>query len=168
MRGCLKRLLMMPLLGVLAACQPRLEAVSEPLTATVLFQGQQCGRQAAAPALSRIADAQALAALARRVGRPFSLSEEPDFERRIVLLVEMGMRPTTGYGLALAGPVVAVKRSSAELTLAWRRPAPDAMLAQMVTSPCLLLSLPPAGYDRVEVFDDSGERRLVLDLNLRR
>lgn len=164
MRGCLKQLLMTPLLGVLAACQPGLEAVSEPLTATVLFQGQQCGRQASAPALSRIEDAQALAALAKRIGRPFPFSEEPDLQRRIVLLVEMGMRPTTGYGLALADSAVAVKRSSAALTLAWRRPPPDAMLAQMVTSPCLLLSLPPAGYDRVEVFDDSGARRLVLDL----
>ncbi len=138
--------------------------MAKPLTATLLYQGQQCGRQEPSAAVSRVADEQALAALAKRVGKTFSFADEVDFEQQLLLLVEMGIKPTTGYRLLLSDPIVAVNQANAVLRLDWRQPPSDVMLAQMLTSPCLLLSLPLADYTEVDVVDAEGKHRLVLDL----
>jgi len=146
----------------LSACQPGLKVVAEPLAATVLFQSQQCGHHESSAAVTRIVSAQALQALATRLDRVFAA--EVDFQQQLVLLVEMGQRPTTGYRLLLSDTGVVVTEAKAVLRLDWQQPPPGAMLAQMLTSPCLLLSLPFAGYTEVAVVDDDGKRGLVLDL----
>ena len=163
MKVCPKQLLL-TLIVALSACQPGLKSVAEPMTATVLFQGQQCGRQQASPALTRIVDQKALQALATRLDMPWPFAAGVDFQRQLLLLLEMGQRPTTGYRLLLSDTAVAVNQATAVLRLNWQQPPADAMLAQMLTSPCLLLTLPRADYRVIEVVDDDGKRRLALDL----
>lgn len=136
--------------------------MAEPLTATLLFQGQQCGRQEPSAAITRIYDELALSTLARQFGKTFSFTDEIDFERQLLLLVEMGMKPTAGYRLILSDNAVVVDQGKAVLTLNWQQPPADAFLAQVLTSPCLLLSMPLADYTSVELVDGDGKPRLLL------
>ena len=78
----------------------------------------------------------------------------PDFkQRRIVYLADME-HPTAGYGLDLASDILTVNQSVAMLKLNTTRPG--GMVAQVITRPCLLLSLPGGDYERVQVYDASG------------
>ena len=164
MRLFLRQVLIVSALIVISACQPGVKNMAEPLTATQLFQGQQCGRQEPSAAVTRITDEQALDALVQRVGKPFSFADEIDFKQQLVLLVEMGMKPTTGYRLVLSDTAVAINQNKAVLTLAWHQPPPGVLLAQMLTSPCVLISLHLADYTEVELVDSNDKHKLVFDL----
>lgn len=73
-------------------------------------------------------------------------------------VIEMGQRNTGGYGLAVSrlagrrGDVLILKAT-------FIAPGPDRMVTQMLTSPCVLVSLPQAYYSAVEVIDQSGVER---------
>ncbi|NTV93941.1 MAG: hypothetical protein HGA75_00800 [Thiobacillus sp.] len=77
-----------------------------------------------------------------------------DFGRRAVFYLADRERPSGGYGLALAGSGLSVSGAVARLSLVVS--APNGMASQVVTRPCLWLSLPEGGYDRLEVTDQSG------------
>ena len=42
----------------------------------------------------------------------------------------------------------------------WREPAPGRRLAQVITHPCLLATLPNAGFTRIQIVDQQGRLRL--------
>ncbi len=62
-----------------------------------------------------------------------------DFRTRMVVGVFAGSRPTAGYGVE----IVAVRREGTELVVEYReaKPAPDQMVAQIITAPFHLVSL---------------------------
>lgn len=157
-----KRVLIGVGLVFVSACQSGVKNVADPLMAKLLFQGQQCGHQQSFAAVTRIADEQALTALAQQTGKIFSFTDKIDFEQQLLLLVEMGMKPTTGYRLSLSDNEVEVDQHKAVLILNWQQPPADAFLAQVLTSPCLLVSIPFADYASVELVDNDGKPRLLL------
>ena len=61
-----------------------------------------------------------------------------DFTRSTVLAVFLGTRPTAGYSVEITG----IATSDAELVVSWREraPAPDALTAQMLTSPFAIVT----------------------------
>lgn len=65
------------------------------------------------------------------------------------LVVAMGNQPTLGYGLSLA----AAKRDHGDLTIQIKRhhPQPGQAHGEMLTSPCLVLSVPDQGWGRLIV-----------------
>lgn len=73
-------------------------------------------------------------------------------------LVEHGSRNSGGYGVAVSrtagrrGDVLILKAT-------FIAPAPNRMVAQMLTSPCVLVGLPAAQYGAVELIDQSGKLR---------
>jgi len=73
-------------------------------------------------------------------------------------VIEMGAKPTGGYGLAvsreavLRGELLIVKAN-------FIGPPEGALTAQMLTSPCVLVKLPPGRYGTVEVQDPDGSVR---------
>ena len=81
-----------------------------------------------------------------------------DFTREQVLVLYLGSRPTPGYGLSLESGE-RLSDSTLRLDLANQRPPPDAVMAQVMTSPCLVLAL-PAGIESVELHQPSGVRRI--------
>lgn len=83
-----------------------------------------------------------------------------DFTRRTALLVEMGRQPSAGYGLALQDPALSVDAGEVTLHVQWTTPRPDRMYAQVITSPCLLVTLPRGEYESVEVRDQDGRVRV--------
>lgn len=135
---------------------------AEPLRAEQLYAGSHCGRERPAAQARWIGDADTYRQLFRKLD-PSTQQPPPPvrFAESIVVLVELGRKPTAGYGISLAEPMVEVDGGSAELRLHWQRPAPDAITAQVITSPCVLVRLPRGDYSRVVVRDQQGQQRLV-------
>ena len=83
-----------------------------------------------------------------------------DFPREGVLLIAMGQRPSAGYALALADEVATASDGVLTVRVDWREPPPGYRRAQVMTSPCLLVAVPDAGFTRVRVVDREGRVRL--------
>ena len=63
-----------------------------------------------------------------------------DFNTRTVVAVFLGSRPTAGYGIEIAG----TRQDGKTLIVEWResRPKEGMLLAQVLTSPALIASIP--------------------------
>ena len=83
-----------------------------------------------------------------------------DFPRAGVLLIAMGQRSTAGYGLTLADEVATVRGGMLTVRVDWREPPPGRRQAQVMTSPCLLATVPEAGFTRIQIVDREGRVRL--------
>ncbi len=82
-----------------------------------------------------------------------------DLSRQATLLVQMGQKPTPGYGLWPEQPVARLRGDVLEVILDWQSPPPGAILAQVITSPCMLIAIPRAGYKTIRVLDATGQVR---------
>ncbi len=83
-----------------------------------------------------------------------------DFPREGVLLLAMGSRSTAGYGLSLAEGTTTIRDGVLTVPVDWREPVPGALLAQVMTSPCLLVKAPAAPFKQIRVVDQQGRVRL--------
>jgi hypothetical protein len=70
-------------------------------------------------------------------------------------LVEMGLRSTGGYEVAVS-PRATLRGDAVVLQAAFTAPAPGSLRTQALSSPCALVRLPPGTYATVEVRDASG------------
>lgn len=89
----------------------------------------------------------------RGVALPDVLAEAPH------VVVELGQRSTTGYGLAVSRSAV-LRGGLLILKGTFISPAPGRVVAQALTSPCVLVQLPPGRYSAVEVQDPTGAVRI--------
>ncbi len=150
---------------LLSACQPWAGKASQregKAAVAVVYSGAHCGRREATPRASWIDDARQLEASLRHIradrlgGQPASLPNL-DFRHEIGLLVEMGQRPTLGYRLTLGeDEELHISQGRAHLSLNWVQPPADAIVAQALSSPCLLLKLERGDYTSVQVLDTQG------------
>jgi hypothetical protein len=144
-RWSLARLSLLSILTIASGCSgsQQLDAVE------VLNYGQCTGLE---PGLT-IVDYATLASIrgSRLIAGPGTPSADPD-----VLLVALsrGAQPTPGYGFTLQA--VSRERAQARIRVNWFSPPADAVLAQVITEPCLVVGLPRAGIERVEALDQSG------------
>jgi hypothetical protein len=131
-------------------------------TASPVAGGAHCGREERGAVARFIGTEQAYRAALAAGGLPPGGAPRAtpiDFASEGVLLVEMGQRPTAGYALALAAPEVRVVDGVATVAVRFDAPPAGAMVAQVVTSPCLLVRLPRAGLRELRVVDASGALR---------
>jgi hypothetical protein len=80
------------------------------------------------------------------------------------LLIRMGQKSTGGYGLELAQTEARVDANSATVHVKWIRPSARAMVAQVITSPCLLLKIKRGPYQTIKIVDQSGLQRASVSL----
>lgn len=73
-------------------------------------------------------------------------------------VIELGDRPTGGYGLAVSRTAV-LRGELLILSATFVSPGPDSFVTQALTSPCVLVRLPPGRYSTIEVQDQSGAVR---------
>ncbi|HWW83418.1 MAG TPA: protease complex subunit PrcB family protein [Vicinamibacterales bacterium] len=78
-----------------------------------------------------------------KISRELSLRQTaavPDFDQNMIVGVCLGSRPTAGYSVE----ILSVSRESDGLVARYRetRPARDAILAQVITSPCHFVAVP--------------------------
>ncbi len=77
-------------------------------------------------------------------------------EDRSFVLLEQGLRRTSGYSVELARTAKVSKEGTLSLSAEWLAPGEDRMVAQMLTSLCVLAAVDAMPYRRVEVLDASG------------
>jgi hypothetical protein len=90
-----------------------------------------------------------------QAGRGVALAAADALARAPYALVEMGLRPTGGYGVTVA-PAATLRDGRVVLQAAFSAPAPGSLRTQALSSPCVLVQLPPGPHAGVEVRDTSG------------
>ena len=80
------------------------------------------------------------AALWQQHAGPAKPAPKVDFSKRTVAAVFLGSRPSAGYGVEVIG----TRQDGKALVVTWReiRPGRDSLLAQVITSPAHLVSIP--------------------------
>lgn len=83
---------------------------------------------------------------ATQIGKqaPQSSAQEQkvDFSQNKVILIALGTRPNLGYGLELTDAQAGFKQGELSLPVRIHEPEPGRFYAQVITSPCLVLSIP--------------------------
>lgn len=134
-------------------------AADASLQAETVLNHDQC--QGLKPGVTRV-DLPAVAAirgshlLSTPGTNPAAADADPDAESQMLMVaISRGQQPTAGYGWRLEG--ARVEGSTAVIDVHWATPAPDTMVAQVITHPCLVVGLPHVGLERVEVRDQAGD-----------
>jgi hypothetical protein len=79
-----------------------------------------------------------------------------DFEHDGVMLVHIGRKPTSGYGIELASNQIEIDGQIAMVRMRWTEPVKGAVLAQMITHPCIMIRITRGSYTAVRVVDQNG------------
>ena len=85
-----------------------------------------------------------------------------DFSRRSLLVISMGQQRTGGYSVRLASSQLDVVNDRASVHVNWISPKPGMITIQMLSNPCLLLSLPKGNYKFVDIVDQTGKIKQSL------
>lgn len=150
-----------------AACH---NAVPSPtaVPVEVIYSATQCGSQDTEEQATYIIDAATLARSYAATRRLILSGDAPlpvvDFSREAALLVSMGTKPTAGYGMSLPADSARLIGDRLEIHLDWQSPPRGAVVAQALTSPCLILKIPRDGYKEVRILDRVGGIRARLNL----
>ena len=155
-------------LTLLSAC--RVNGITETPTveATLLIQSTHCWNKNVEPFVDWITNSEAYkSAYSQTRKHILGDSIKPphvDFNRLGVIAVYMGGRPTAGYQVKLASRTTEVGEHN-ELTLlvSWIEPPVDALLAQIITSPCILVSIPKDEYSKIQAVDEEGRVRALTE-----
>lgn len=116
----------------------------------------ECGARTADPTVQLFANADAVRAWQAQSG--VELLGTQAMLPGAYALVGLGQRSSGGYGLVI-GPQAEVEDGLIRLHGTFFAPGADEMTTQALTSPCVLVHLPPGDWHGVEVYDQSGKRR---------
>jgi hypothetical protein len=86
-----------------------------------------------------------------RDGSPPSVN----FSEDAVLLISMGQRRTAGYNLELSRKLPQFKDGELTVPVQWTVPAEGLFVAQVITHPCMILTLPRRDIRSVTVVDQN-------------
>ncbi len=142
--------------AVLGGCAAHRHGVA---TAVVVHAGSQCGGTGAGPSARWIGDEAALRSAlfgGASIGGAGVAPPPVDLSREGVVLVSAGTRPTAGWTIALGEESVALADGVATIVVRIDGPAAGAIVAQVLTSPCLLVRLPREGIREVRIVDPAG------------
>lgn len=146
------RVLAGALLAGLAACAGNASRSGEVAVREV-GRSAFCNTPDAFPRAQILSGSAAVAAWQARRG--IQLVPAESIKDRPHVLVELGPRPTGGYGLVL-DPRATIVEGRLAVVATLNSPGPGAMVSQALTSPCALGELEPGPYHGVEVRDAQG------------
>ena len=112
-----------------------------------------CNTPGEQAAVELLPDAQAV--IGWQSARGVALAGSESIVQSPYAVVEMGARPTGGYGLAVARGAV-LRGETAVLKATFVSPSPGSLRTQALSSPCVLVQLPRGRYSAVEVQDPTG------------
>lgn len=158
--------LFMVVLALLINCQRQIkDAGGHLVSAEVLYSSIQCSREDKTPAITWITDGKQIGHLHERLGRSI-LGSEPkgffpvDFDKEGALLIEMGQRPTAGYQFSIGQNAVWVSDNTVNVKVSWIEPEAGTLLAQVITSPCILLKFQTGHYNYFRILDQNNKVRI--------
>lgn len=134
----------------------------------ILYKDALCGGNRPTPSVTLVTDSgQLKRILIESKGR--MLGQSPpvpvvDFDAEHVVTIQMGQKPTGGYGIELAEPDATLNDGEALIRLRWIEPAPGSIVTQILTSPCLIVSLPIGTYEKIAITDENGNVREKVSL----
>lgn len=155
----MKKLYLLMLATLLAACSFRSEKLFSSyanLEVREVGRSLQCHAAADGAAAVILPDLQAV--LDWETSRAIQLAPSESLLQAPYALIEMGLKPTGGYGLAVARAAV-LRGELLLLQATFVAPAPGSIVTQAQSSPCVLVELPAGRYSSVEVKDQAGEVR---------
>ncbi len=157
---------------ILSACGPGLSQSpvtdsTEPVQLEVVYRGNRCA--AVEPGIQVIRDTAAWTEWRRQrdrqvlsaAGGPDDEAAAIDFGQFTVIVISMGQRPTPGYAVEVPGDSAMLQEGSLIINSVWQRPAEGAILPQVLTSPCVAITVPAAQYDAVQIKNQQGD--IVID-----
>lgn len=142
--------------ALLAACGFRPEKIFSSYTAIEVREvgrSLQCNSPDERTRAHLLPDAQAV--LQWQESRSLALAGPEMLAQGPYALVEMGLRPTGGYGLAISRAAV-LRGDLVILNATFVSPAPGSLRTQALTSPCVLVALPAGRYRSIEVQEPTG------------
>ena len=87
------------------------------------------------------------------------------FSHHDMLVIQMGQQPNGGYRLSLLKKQARISGHHLMISVRWQTPAPDTMQAQVITNPCLLLSIPrDNNFNSISVYDQNNKKRFTLKI----
>jgi PrcB C-terminal len=153
------------------ACIPSpaiFSAESPRIPVRILYQDALCGGNRRTPSVALVADSDRLKQIfIESTGRMLGqLPPVPavDFGAEHVVNIQMGQKPTGGYGIELTDPYARIGAGEAIIRLRWIEPAPGSIATQILTSPCLIVSLPKGAYENIAITDENGNLRETISL----
>ena len=153
---------------VLGACSPGFNQApavdaTKPVSVQVIYRGSRC--PAAQPGIQVIRDAASWTEWQRqRQQMFFSASNEPDeeasaldFGQISVIVISMGQKPTPGYAVEVPEGSAVLQGESLNISSVWQQPAEGAILPQVITSPCVAITIPRARFNAVKIENQHGD-----------
>jgi hypothetical protein len=150
--------------ALLAGCSFKPEKIFASYTAIEVREvgrSLQCGSADEKERVHLLPDAQAV--LQWQASRGMTLAGPETLAQVPYAVVEMGIRPTGGYGLAVSRAAV-LRGDLVILNATFVSPAPGSLRTQALTSPCALVALPAGRYRSIEVQDPTGAVRASGEL----
>lgn len=133
-------------------------ASTQAVNFSVIHQANQCGYTEASITSLNSAKQQALV-----INKLTPFSDESDrqtlrelftkhAQKENLLLIAQGTKPTPGYGFEVMTKVATIENDTLQLPIRFSQPDKDKMMAQMLTSPCMILGIDTnAQYLRIEL-----------------
>lgn len=142
---------------LLAGCSSLPDWVARARTVEVseLARSSQCATPGTEPQLNYLPDLAALRSWEQSRGIELAQGLQPQGP---FVVVEMGERPSAGHGLAISR-VAELRGDRLVLHATFVAPRAEDVAAQVLTTPCVLVSLPARGYARIELEDQDGRSR---------
>lgn len=149
--------LLVPVLA-LAGCAGAADLFSSraPIQVREVARSLYCNSSAEDVQARLLPDAQAV--LDWQAARGITLAGAESLAQAPYALIEMGLRPTGGYSLAVAS-AAELRGERVVLRATFFSPAPGSLRTQALSSPCVLVQLPAGRYAAVEVQDPAGTVR---------
>lgn len=142
------------LAAALAGCGiTRLFSGGEQIAVREVGRSLYCGTATEAAQAALLPDLDAV--LEWQSARGVTLAPPEALARAPYAIVEMGVRPTGGYGIAVSRAAV-LRGESLVLRATFVSPAPGTIRTQALSTPCALVQLPPGRYLTLEVEDQNG------------
>ena len=143
-------------------------AEGKPIPVRILYQDALCGGNRPTPSVTLVAGSdqlkRILSAVKGRMIGPSPPAPLVDFDAEHVVDIQMGQKLTGGYGIELVEPHATLNDGEALIRLRWIEPAPGAIVTQILTSPCLIISLPKGAYEEIAITDENGNVREKVSL----
>ena len=148
-----------PMLAMLSGCAsaPGIDpAAGASFVVREVGRSLYCKTTSIAPQVQLLDDA--AAAWAWQEARGLSLSGPESLANTPHAIIEMGAKPTGGFGLAVSR-AAELRDERVILSAIFFNPDGSGMVTQALTSPCVLVELPAGRYSEIEVRDVSGAVR---------
>lgn len=102
-------------------------------------------------------------------GKP-AVADPVNFSTHAVALISMGQQRTGGYGVKLASTELEKRDDAAAIHIQWREPAKGMIVTQVLTNPCIFISVPLTAIAALDVskivaVDASGRVRADIGLS---